>query len=293
MRRVRVGDLLLRVRDEPESGATGTVRGGGGLSLVCVHGAGMSSVVFMDTVRRFAPGRRVVAPDLPGHGQSARYSSLTDIGVQGYAATVAGLCDALRLTRVVLVGHSLGAAVALMLATQQPDRVAGLVLLNGAAQLDVSDDVFGLLQAVCPSLDLPQGERERVDRMPDAVADLMFSPHVSSDLRARWQAMLWATDRDVLLADFAACRGLDLRARLPVVRQPVLSIAGVDDLMVAPSRSADTAARLSDAEHHALRDCGHLAHIERADAVYGLIDAFVRRCEKSQADSGLGAQQAG
>ena len=50
----------LRVRDEGE---------GKRPPLVCVHGAGSSSVVWMDVVRRLSPQRRVVAPDLPGHGQ--------------------------------------------------------------------------------------------------------------------------------------------------------------------------------------------------------------------------------
>ena len=54
MRRLRFGDKLLRVRDEPEPPPR---EGYSPPPLFCIHGAGMSSVVFVDLLRRFAPGR--------------------------------------------------------------------------------------------------------------------------------------------------------------------------------------------------------------------------------------------
>lgn len=230
----------------------------------------MSSVVWMDLVRRFAPGRRVVAPDLPGHGQSDRWHDA--ISIAGYAEAVGTICATLKLGRAVLIGHSMGAAVALSCALAWPERIAGLVLLNGAARLDVPDELMTLLQR-----ELPQDVSQRVDRMPASFGDLCFSPATAPELRARWQAVLFAASCDVIRGDFAACRGVDLRAKLAGLALPSLFISGRDDLLVPPELSAETAALLPGAQHEILDGSGHLSHLELPGACFALIDAFVGR----------------
>jgi pimeloyl-ACP methyl ester carboxylesterase len=74
-------------------------------------------------------GRRVLAPDLPGHGDAAPLDFTWDSAT----ATVLAACDRLPGDPAVLVGLSLGAAVALRLAAEHPDRVAGLVLTGAGA----------------------------------------------------------------------------------------------------------------------------------------------------------------
>src|SRR5262245_17180835 len=130
MRRLRLGDKVLRVRDEPEPPPARPA------PLVCVHGAGGSSVSFMDLVRRLAVHRRVIAPDLPGHGQSDRWHET--ITIDGYREAVGTVCAHLGVKRAVILGHSMGAAVALRCALSWPERVAGLVLVSGGAALRVS-----------------------------------------------------------------------------------------------------------------------------------------------------------
>lgn len=278
MRRVRIFDCLLRVRDEPEptpSGALAAVP-----PLLCIHGAGMSSVVFMDLLRRVAPGRRVVAPDLPGHGQSQRREGL--VSVAGYRDTLWALCNVLSLSRVVLIGHSMGAAIALSMALAAPDRVAGLVLLNGGAQLDVPDEVMALLRDSLATavVEVAEDAHVFVDRMPAAFAELVFSPATSADLRQRWQAMLWSADAATLHADFDACRRLDLRAEVqraqPSWRIPTLCLSGSEDLLVPASQVAQTAAMLPGAAHHILDRSGHLSHIEQAAVFFPMLEVFLR-----------------
>jgi len=74
----------------------------------------MSSVVFMDLVRRLAPRVAVIAPDLPGHGQSG--PALPQPSIDGYRDVVLALLDRLAIPRVILAGHSMGGAIALSLA---------------------------------------------------------------------------------------------------------------------------------------------------------------------------------
>src|SRR5438067_1018445 len=137
MRRLRIGtppnDKILRIRDEGESKRP---------PLVCVHGAGGSSVMWMDVVRRLSPLRRVVAPDLPGHGQSQPWNPPDDVSIDMFRDAVGTVCAELKIDRAILVGHSMGTLVCLAAAAAWPERVAGLVLVNGGARIPVAPPVL-------------------------------------------------------------------------------------------------------------------------------------------------------
>ena len=286
MRRLRIGGKLLRVRDEPEP-APDPKRGPA--PLLCVHGAGMSSVVFMDVVRRLPPTRRVIAPDLPGHGQSEPLAA----GLSGaerlaaYRDAIAAVGTSLGVQRAVLLGHSMGGAVALLSALMWPEKVAGLVLLNSAAALPVTEELLDLLHRTLPGpgIDGGQGsaaasetdESPWVDRMPGELAELSFSPATAPQVRERWQAMLLAATRQTVLDDFAACKSFDVRERLGNLHVPTLLIGGADDLLVPPPQLAATAARIAGAELHIVPGTAHLTHVEQPDGFFALLSEFLRR----------------
>jgi pimeloyl-ACP methyl ester carboxylesterase len=102
---------------------------GSGPPLLLIHGlAGQMRHYTYGMVKLLAPHFRVVAIDRPGSGHSRRPASITaDLSTQ--AASIAALIDKLQLGPTVIVGHSLGGAIALTLAVEQPQCVAGLVLI--------------------------------------------------------------------------------------------------------------------------------------------------------------------
>lgn len=271
MRRLKIGGKLLRVRDEPEPAPD---PGRGPLPLVCVHGAGMSSVVWMDLVRRLPPARRVVAPDLPGHGQSESWADPPTIA--GYSDAVAAVSAQLGIERAVLVGHSLGGAVALAAALQRPEKVAGLVLVNSAAALPVSPELLALLERTLPTQDPAAPEPVWVDRLPRELADLMFSPATPKDLRERWQAVLLSASRQTVLGDFLACGSFDVRARLGELHLPTLLIGGTDDLLVPPHALRATADQIAGAKLQLVPDTAHLTHLEKPEPFLALLTDFLR-----------------
>jgi pimeloyl-ACP methyl ester carboxylesterase len=108
-----------------------------GRPLLLVHGLGASGAVWQALARRLvaggegAPGWAPIAPDLPGHGESEPPAG----GAAGYApealaAALVGALDALGVERAPVIGHSLGALVALALAVHAPQRVPAAVLLD-------------------------------------------------------------------------------------------------------------------------------------------------------------------
>jgi len=116
------------------TGAAGTLHvddgGSGGLPVVLVHGLGGSCRQWQGQLGHLRRTRRALALDLRGHGRSEP-SDDRSYGISEYADDVAAVADELGLSRFVLVGHSLGAAVALELASREKEnRVVGLLLAD-------------------------------------------------------------------------------------------------------------------------------------------------------------------
>lgn len=125
---VDAGGVRLHVR-RLAAGTTGSTQS---MPMVLLHGLGVSGAVWQSFARRLAPPWPVIAPDLRGHGRSAHPPSGTVHGYDptAYAGDVGELMRALGVHQAPLVGHSLGALVALTLAAATPERVPALVLLD-------------------------------------------------------------------------------------------------------------------------------------------------------------------
>ncbi|MFJ8925174.1 alpha/beta fold hydrolase [Streptomyces sp. NPDC102364] len=123
----------------PEAGSTltfSTVHGyrrayriaGEGPAVLLIHGVGASSAHWEDCFAALARRHTVIAPDLLGHGDSAKPRA--DYSVAAYANGLRDLLGVLGIERVTLVGHSFGGGVAMQFAYQFPERVDRLVLIS-------------------------------------------------------------------------------------------------------------------------------------------------------------------
>jgi pimeloyl-ACP methyl ester carboxylesterase len=126
--------------------------GGTGPAIVMIHGLAGNMLNFSYVLERLTKDFRVVAIDRPGSGYSTRPARISaTLGTQ--AQTVATLIRALGLKRPLLVGHSLGGALALAIALDHPDCAGGLALLSPLTrtQAEVSP-VFRTLGIASPLL---------------------------------------------------------------------------------------------------------------------------------------------
>jgi pimeloyl-ACP methyl ester carboxylesterase len=111
-----------------------------GVPLLFVHGFGNEAHVWDDLAPAVAPYYRTLAVDLRGHGDSdrdpeARYD------YDAHVADLEALTEALGIERLVLVGHSLGGRIAMLFAGRHPERMAGLVIVDSAPELDARGTV--------------------------------------------------------------------------------------------------------------------------------------------------------
>lgn len=253
MRRLRNGDRNLRVRDEGESKRP---------PLVCVHGAGSSSVVWMEVVRRLSPRRRVVAPDLPGHGQSDRWHAPDDVSIAMYRDAVGTVCAQLSIERAILMGHSMGALVALDAAAAWPERVAGLVLVNGGVRLPVAPELLVKLT----------GDFTRFGKW---LARVVWSPSTPRDVIERWGTIAFTADQEVTFADFRAVERYDGGSRAPKVRAPTLVLGGEDDLMTPPRLTRELAAAVPGARAVVVPEAAHMLAQEQPERFFAELESFL------------------
>jgi pimeloyl-ACP methyl ester carboxylesterase len=123
---------------------------GQGPAVLFIHGIGDDSATWLSVLDRLTDGFTVIAPDLLGHGGSARPRA--DYSVAAYACGMRDLLAALGIERVTVVGHSLGGGVAMQFAYQFPDRCERLVLVGSGG---VGPGVHPLLRiAAAPGADL-------------------------------------------------------------------------------------------------------------------------------------------
>ena len=243
----------MRVRDEGD---------GKRAPLVCVHGAGSSSVMWIDVVRRLSPQRRVVAPDLPGHGQSDRWHAPDDVSIAMYRDAVGTVCAELEIERAVLMGHSMGALIALDAAAAWPERVAGLVLIGGGVRLPVAPAVFVKLTGDFP-------------RFGKWLSRMIWSPSTPLDVVERWGSVAFTADEETTLADFRAVERFDGSAPAARVRAPTLALGGADDLMTPPALTRELAASIPGARAVIVPEAGHMLAQEQPEQFFAELESFL------------------
>lgn len=232
--------------------------------LLLIHGAGGSHLAWPPQLRRLA-GRRVIAPDLPGHGDS---EGLAFDSVAACAEWLLRFMDALGLDRVILAGHSMGGAIAQVIALEQPGRVAALALIATSARLRVAPEL--LAEAL---------------HNPGFVADFVeahgYGASASADLRAMGRAQIMATSAQALLDDYRACDGFDLRDRVSAINVPTLVVMATADQMTPPRFGAALLESIPRAEGVTLEGCGHMILSERPDELAHVLSDWISRMELS------------
>jgi len=243
-------------------------RGGADLPappLVLVHGAGGSHLSWPPQVRRLE-GIRVYAPDLPGHGQSVGPAEGT---LSGHAERLAGWLDQLALPPVVLAGHSMGGAIALVLALRQPRRIAGLILVASAARIRVAP-------AILEAASAGGGHQRAID----LVLGSAFGDQAPPGLHQQVARQLAAGNPKAFLLDFQASDNFDMRRRLSEIEAPALVIAGDRDQLIPLHLSQELAAGLANGRLEVITGAGHMLMLEVPQAVAQHICQFVRTLQQ-------------
>ncbi len=215
-----------------------------GETLLFLHGWGGSKELWWGALAALSDGFRCLALDLPGTGETRLPPGLRTM--PDMARWVAETCERLRLTRVTLVGHSLGGNLAAQIALDFPDFARRLVLVDAA--LDPSCLPVRARWPLDSRLGLPALRLMRLASLPLAAVGRTIPPHHAVDFwqgyarRTHWYARANRDDRALQFQLQALTGNPVCPARLAALNLPLLILHGARDAVV-PVGQAHTLAR--------------------------------------------------
>ena len=245
---------------------------GSGTPIVLLHANTHDHRDFDQVAEVLSATHRTIAVDWPGHGRSdpaqGRYAS-----AMGFADVLAEIVDRLDLAQVVLIGNSVGGYAAARLALDQPDRVAGLVLVNTGGFIEQNP----ISSAICRLLGRPAITRRLLPRLvkgymkPKNAFDREITERTAAvaatPAGAQVSAGVW---RSFLATDY------DLSAEGPRLGAKVLLVWGAEDTILPLRAARQTQQAIPAATLHTF-DTGHVVFASDPDGFLGVVEPFVAR----------------
>ncbi|HSK26135.1 MAG TPA: alpha/beta fold hydrolase [Jiangellales bacterium] len=257
---------------------------GVGEPIVFLHGLLGSNRDWTHLVADLAEHRRVVAPDLLGHGSSAK--PVGDYSLGAHAGIVRDLLDHLGLDRVILVGHSLGGGIAMQFTYLFPERVARLVLVSSgglgrevglplrAATLPGSEWVLPVLAS--------SWVRSRAEALGERITRTGIRPR--ADLVEGWRGFVSLAEADTRRAFLATSRsvidpGGQTVTAIPrlslVARMPTMVVWGARDRLIPLRHGIAAAQAIAGSRLEVFEKAGHFPHLEAPERFARVLHDFV------------------
>ena len=251
-------------------------RPGTGETIVLLHGFGADKYNWPRFVRHIPKEYRVIALDLPGHGDSSRLPDQAytiEFITQGVAQAV----DALKLTTFHLAGNSMGGYVAMLYTDNNPQRVITACLIDtaGIRSPQKSDLQLSLEQG--KNILVATTEEEFDGLLKYAFYSPPYIPWPGKQVLAKktveasaFNLKIWkdlAHEKDTF----------DFTPRLPEIKPPVLLIWGDHDRITHVSAAKVIESRVPNIESVIMKDCGHMPMLERPKETAGYYVAFLKK----------------
>ena len=263
--------MIWTTRPRSEFGALAAIRQGEGPALILLHGVGLRAEAWAAQIDALAAGWTVIAPDMPGHGESplpaepltlATYTDLLAAAMAGQASMAEPVC---------IAGHSMGAMIALDLAIRYPAMIRGIALLNGIYRR--TPTAAAAVQRRAASLDGVQGAD------PADTLARWFGDELSPEAAA---CRAWL--RDVSPRGYRAAYRVfanedgppdaDLRA----LRCPALFATGAAEPNSTPAMSETMAALAPDGRAAIVEGAAHMMPMTHRETVSTMLAAFFGTC---------------
>ncbi len=268
---------------------------GEGQTLVLIHGIASDSRTWLEAIRRLSSHYRVLAPDLLGHGASAKPAG--DYSLGAHACSLRDLLQALGIHRVTLVGHSLGGGIALQLTYQFPELCERMVLVSSGG---LGRDVNPLLRVLSfPGAEflLPLAFPPLVVRRGEALRKWVHDKGIHAPgLAEKWSAYASLADEQTRQAFVRELRAVVDRGgqfvsahdRLYLARRPTLIVWGDRDSIIPVSH-----ARLAHEAIHGSRleifpGAEHFPHAEFPDRFAEVLEDFIESTTPGPAEGARG-----
>lgn len=245
---------------------------GAGEPLLFLHSFGHNRNLWFPQLMHFSErGYRVIAPDMPGHGDSS-----FDAGrhtVDGIARHYIELLDAIGVDRAIVAGISIGGYVALRMWAHRPELFSALVMCCTKAEAD-THEIRERRRAQVANI-----RKNGLESFVENGAPKRVSPRTASDRPwvVDWIKMMNYTvsaEANAATLEAMAVREDD-SALLPTIDVPTLILSGSDDIFIPKESPVNLEKGIAGSVHHVIPDAGHVASLERPTEVNRHMDDFL------------------
>ena len=229
----------------------------GGKTLVFIHGSGGDHTAWIHQYNHLKNDFNIAVMELPGHGNSGGKGE-EDVGK--YAEWVRAALPIFDISMPIIVGHSLGGAIAMTFAIKYGELIKGIVLFGCGAKMPVNPLIL-----------------DGVRKDPAAVMAMTAKFAVAKKNRERLAKILGEKKQnpDILYGDFLACDRLDITDAIKRIKLPTLIICGQEDKMTPPVNSESLRDSIPGAKLALIAEAGHLVMMEDPEAFNKAIKTFV------------------
>ncbi len=227
-------------------------RSGGGDKtnpLILIHGLAGDSRLFHNQLKFFAPYCRVIAPDLPGHGKSDAFDDNT---ASLYSEALSRIIDHEGLGQSILLGHSMGGAVAIQYYLANRDKIKAMILVSTSPKFSID------------SKTVANAEEDFVNFYKSLITR-SFSRKAGIFLLAS-QNSIPETQKKALIADLQICTAIDFEDSLSEIRVPALIIANRDDAVLDSGLTAEMSKKITGSRLVIFSSSGHVPFFEESDS---------------------------
>ena len=240
------------------------IEAGAGEPVVFVHGSGPGASGHSNFKQNYpqfaAAGHRVIVPDLPGYGASDKPE--TQYSLDFFVAALSGLLDALDIQRCVLVGNSLGGAIAIKLALDQPQRVSKLVLMAPGGLMEKEQYYLQMEGIQKMGAAFAAGELKDAAGMRRLLGLQLFDASLLSDETVAERV---AVVQQQPLCVLSTMQVPNMSARLGELQCPILGFWGMNDKFCPVSGAQTLMQACSRIRFVLLSECGHWAMVEHRE----------------------------
>ena len=269
---------------------------GAGEALLLIHGMAGSSATWRAIIPELSKKYRVVAPDLLGHGESAKPRG--DYSLGAFAAWLRDLLDELGISRATVIGQSLGGGVAMQFTYQHRDYCQRLVLISSGGLGPDLNWILRVLSAPGAELVLPVVAPQPVLNLGNKLGSWLASAGIQSPRAGEmWSAYCSLADRPTRQAFLRTLRSVvDYRGQAVSALGkihvshglPTLLIWGEEDRIIPVAHGYAAHDAVPGSRLEVLPGVGHFPHVEAPTAVVDILDDFITTTGR---DAGLTIRQ--
>jgi pimeloyl-ACP methyl ester carboxylesterase len=228
-------------------------------TLVFIHGSGGDHTNWIRQYTLLKNAFNIAAIDLPGHGRS---EGPGEQDVAAYVEWLKKILDGLKIVKPVLIGHSLGAAIALSFVIRYGTAAAAVVPVAGGVKMPVNPLIL-----------------EGFLKDPASVIGMAAKFSIAKQNREKFSGLiaesLSRVNPEIIHGDFSACNSMDITEAVAGIRIPALVICGAEDKMTPPSLSQFISDRVPGARLTLIEGAGHFVMMENPEAFNTALKDFV------------------